>query len=83
MEERKRALWSFVLRVYRSPIPWVVGAVLLVIWILYLWSDELSAGGESEFGLWSLACPFLSIVAALIMVALLSRDWGKRRMGWS
>lgn len=81
--KRERALWSFILRVHRSPIGWVVSVVLLVIWILYLWRDELAAGGESELGLWSLVCPVLYIVAMLIVAALMFRHWQDRHGGWS
>lgn len=82
LRDRKRALWSFILRVYRGPIGWVVSIALLVILILYLWRGELAAGGESEIGLWSLVCPLLFIAAALILAALMFRRWEDRFRGW-
>lgn len=81
--ERERALWSFILRLHRSSIGWVVAVVLLVIWILYMWRDELAAGGESEIGLWSFVCPVLYIAAMLILAAVMFRHWQDRHRGWS
>jgi MFS family permease len=80
--KRERALWSSILRVYRSPIGWVVSIALLVILILYLWRGELAAGGESEIGLWSFVCPVLYIVAMLILAALMFRHWQDRHRRW-